>query len=75
MDYHNVLLSKGKLNNAGAANAEGNGAGKIKFNWFDNRLHVCSRRLIEICVKHQAGMILLVNQEEKLGDVCSKAPI
>ena len=36
VDYHKVLLSQGKLHNAGAANAEGNGAGKIKFNWFDN---------------------------------------
>ena len=30
-----------------------------------NRLHVYRRRLLDICVKHQAGMILLVNQEEK----------
>jgi len=36
VDYHNVLLSQGKLHNAGVANAEGDGAGKIKFNWFDN---------------------------------------
>ena len=36
VDYHKVLLSLGKLHNAGAANAEGNGAGKIKFNWVDN---------------------------------------
>jgi len=37
----------------------------IERNYIDNRLHVYSRRLMEICVKHQAGMILLVNQEEK----------
>ena len=36
IDYHKVLLSKGKLHNAGAPGAEGNGAGKVKFSWLDN---------------------------------------
>jgi hypothetical protein len=31
VDYHKVLLSLVKLHNAGAANAEGNGACKIKY--------------------------------------------
>jgi hypothetical protein len=36
VDYHKVLLSLGKLHNAGAPSIESNGAGKIKFNWVDN---------------------------------------
>ena len=36
IDYHKVLLSKGKLNIAGGASIESNGAGKIKFSWIDN---------------------------------------
>jgi len=33
IDYHKIVLSKGKLNHAGGASVEGNGAGKIKFSW------------------------------------------
>jgi hypothetical protein len=36
IDYHKVLLSKGKLQPVGGASVEGNGAGKIKFSWIDN---------------------------------------
>ena len=36
IDYHKVLLSKGKLDAVGGASVEGNGAGKIKFSWIDN---------------------------------------
>lgn len=34
-------------------------------NYVHNRLHVYSRRLIDFCVKHQAGTLLLLNQKEK----------
>jgi len=33
--------------------------------YVDNRLHLYSRRLIEHCLKNQAGTLLLVNQEQK----------
>ena len=32
-----------------------------------HRIHVYSRRLIDFCVKHQVGTLLLVNQETKIG--------
>ena len=35
VDYHKVLLSLGKLYNAGAPSIENDGAGKIKFNWVE----------------------------------------
>ncbi|TJZ52494.1 hypothetical protein FAZ15_19080 [Sphingobacterium olei] len=34
-------------------------------NYVDSRLHLYSRRLIDICVKSQAGTLLLVNQTNK----------
>jgi transposase len=34
-------------------------------NYVDSRLHLYSRRLIDICVKSQAGTLLLVNQMNK----------
>ena len=34
-------------------------------NYVNYRLHVYSRRLIDICVKHQVSDLLLVNQQEK----------
>lgn len=34
-------------------------------NYVDQKLHVYSRRLIDLCVKHQAATLLLVNQEQK----------
>jgi transposase len=33
--------------------------------YVDNRLHLYSRRLIDFCIKNQAGTLLLVNQEQK----------
>jgi IS605 OrfB family transposase len=30
-------------------------------------LHVYSRKLIDFCVKHQAGTLILLNQEDKIG--------
>lgn len=33
--------------------------------YVDNRLHLYSKRLIEHCIKNQAGTLLLVNQEQK----------
>jgi len=30
-----------------------------------NRLHVYSRKLIDFCVKHQAGTLILLDQQEK----------
>jgi hypothetical protein len=33
--------------------------------YVNNRLHVYSRRLIDFCVKHRAGTLILLNQEEK----------
>ncbi|HCU43873.1 MAG TPA: hypothetical protein DF610_02095 [Sphingobacterium sp.] len=34
-------------------------------NYVDSRLHLYSRRLIDICIKSQAGTLLLVNQSNK----------
>ncbi|ETN96384.1 hypothetical protein [Zhouia amylolytica] len=39
---------------------------KVESNYISQRLHVYSRRLIDFCVKHQAGTLLLLNQEEKI---------
>ncbi|WPY99849.1 transposase [Christiangramia sp. OXR-203] len=36
-------------------------------NYVSNRLHVYSRKLIDFCVKHQAGTLILINQEDKIG--------
>jgi len=36
-----------------------------EFRYVDNRLHLYSRRLIDICIKTQAGTLLLVNQQQK----------
>ncbi len=33
--------------------------------YVDNRLHLYSRRLIDLCIKNQAGTLLLVNQTQK----------
>ncbi|TYR35982.1 hypothetical protein FXV77_11105 [Sphingobacterium phlebotomi] len=38
---------------------------KKEKSYVDNRLHLYSRRLIDICVKSQAGTLLLVNQTNK----------
>ncbi|MGS2763685.1 hypothetical protein [Sinomicrobium sp. M5D2P9] len=36
-------------------------------NYVSQRIHVYSRRLINFCIKHQAGTLILVNQEDKIG--------
>ena len=36
-------------------------------NYVSNRMHVYSRRLIDFCLKHQAGTLILLNQEDKEG--------
>lgn len=38
---------------------------KKELNYIDNKLHLYSRRLIEICLKTQAGNLVLVNQKAK----------
>ncbi len=35
-------------------------------NYINNRLHVYSRKLIDFCVKYQAGTLILLNQENKI---------
>ena len=34
-------------------------------NYVNHKLHLYSRRLIDLCVKHNASTLLLVNQQEK----------
>ncbi|WP_010227370.1 hypothetical protein [Gillisia marina] len=36
-------------------------------NYVHYRIHVYSRRLINFCIKHQAGTLILLNQEDKIG--------
>jgi len=36
-------------------------------NYVYHRIHVYSRRLIDFCIKHQAGTLILLNQEDKIG--------
>lgn len=35
-------------------------------NYVRNRIHVYSRRLIDFCIKHQAGTLVLLNQEDRV---------
>lgn len=35
-------------------------------NYVENRIHLYSRKLIDFCVKHQAGTLVLLNQEDKM---------
>jgi len=35
-------------------------------NYVGNRLHVYSRKLIDFCIKHQVGTLILLNQEDKM---------
>ncbi|MGY5849332.1 hypothetical protein [Salegentibacter sp. F14] len=35
-------------------------------NYVNQRLHVYSRKLIDFCIKHQAGTLVLLDQEEKI---------
>ena len=36
-------------------------------NYVSNRIHVYSRRLIDFCIRHQAGTLILLKQEDKAG--------
>lgn len=40
---------------------------KAESNYVSHRIHVYSRRLIDFCIKHQAGTLILLNQEDKIG--------
>ena len=35
-------------------------------NYVSNRLHVYSRKLIDFCIKHEAGTLILLDQEDKM---------
>ena len=37
----------------------------VEKNYVDHKLHVYSRRLIDICVKHKAATLILINQQDK----------
>src|SRR5690606_15549121 len=36
-------------------------------NYVSHRIHLYTRRLIDFCIKHEAGTLILVNQEDKIG--------
>jgi transposase len=36
-------------------------------NYVDSRIHLYSRKLIDFCIKHHAGTLILLNQEDKIG--------
>lgn len=70
-----IQAARHRLQKAAAFNAGGKGrkkklkcmdqyAAKEK-NYIDSRLHLYSRRLIDACIKSQAGTLLLVNQSNK----------
>ncbi|WP_291866477.1 hypothetical protein [Maribacter sp.] len=40
---------------------------KTESNYVSHRIHVYSRKLIDFCIKHQAGTLILLNQEDKIG--------
>ena len=40
---------------------------KTESNYVSHRIHVYSRNLIDFCIKHQAGTLILLNQEDKIG--------
>ncbi|MDT0678845.1 hypothetical protein RM539_19925, partial [Zunongwangia sp. F117] len=35
-------------------------------NYVNHRLHLYSRKLIDFCIKHQAGTLILLDQQEKI---------
>ncbi|TRZ42483.1 hypothetical protein [Robertkochia solimangrovi] len=39
---------------------------KTESNYVSHRLHVYSKRLIDFCIKHQTGTLILLNQEDKV---------
>lgn len=70
-----IQAARHRLQKAATYNKGGNGRKrKLKSlehynqkekNYVDSRLHLYSRRLIDICIKSQAGTLLLVNQSNK----------
>ncbi len=36
-------------------------------NYVTNQVHVYTRKLIDFCIKHEAGTFILLNQEDKIG--------
>lgn len=42
-----------------------NNLGKTESNYVNHRIHVYSKKLIDFCVKHQAGTIILHNPQDK----------
>lgn len=36
-------------------------------NYVHHRIHVYSRKLIDFCIKHQTGTLILLNQQDKIG--------
>ncbi|GHA46423.1 hypothetical protein GCM10007103_29400 [Salinimicrobium marinum] len=40
---------------------------ELEKNYVNSRLHLYSRKLIDFCVKYQAGTLILLNQEDKIG--------
>lgn len=40
---------------------------ELEKNYVSYRLHLYSRKLIDFCIKHQAGTLILLNQEDKMG--------
>ena len=39
----------------------------MESNYVHNRIHDYSRKLIDFCVKHRAGTLLLLDQRDKIG--------
>lgn len=40
---------------------------KAESNYVSHRLHLYGKRLIDFCIKHQAGTLILLNQEDNVG--------
>jgi hypothetical protein len=70
-----IQSARQRLHKAAAYNRPGHGRSrKLKVvngfrgretNYVNHKLHVYSRRLIDLCVKHNVATLLLVNQQEK----------
>lgn len=70
-----IQSSRQRIQKAVTYNHSGNGRSrKLKAltgfqdketNYVNHKLHVYSRKLIDICLKHKASTLLLVNQQEK----------
>ncbi len=43
------------------------GFADIQSNYIDNSIHLYSRKLIDFCIHHQAGTLILMNQQDKIG--------